>query len=246
MSLRIILPFLFLVFFVQSSFSVEKDTLVEQIFMMIYNQKFEDAANALSQHKNEMNPFYSNILNLDLYWWKYSLSRTREDAENLKNVLGDFNKLNSNLVEERINKLIKSSYQFRYEVKRYNIIGAMVLRSKIRHEIAEIQHEGIQIEAGRKKLFNLYVALFEYSDNSINPFSIQTKSEACKKSLSEIRKYTEENDLIIQTLAHYFLGRIYLEIENEPEKAKEQFVILSSYFPYNEYFARLSVDLGKD
>lgn len=231
------------VLFAKTSYSTLTDKSALQIFILIYNAQYDDAENVLLAQKTEMSTFYYQVLNLDLYWWKYIMSRSKEDADNLKLALETLNLKNFDATEQKMIHLIKTSYRFRYEVKRYNFIEAIFLRSDITEQIKEIKREGLPIKGEQLKLFDLYLALLEYSNNSINPFFSKTKSETCKLSLSKIQKYTGDEDLIVQTLAHYFLGRIYMKVENEPEKAKAQFKILSEQYPLNPYFADLAVNL---
>ncbi len=243
MRLRVVLIFLFVVFFQFNSFSIKNDSLVNAVFTLIYNQNFDEAENALQKNQEEIDVFYYNMLNLDLFWWKYSMSRTKNDAGKLKQVLEDIYESDKNSSENKINHLVQSSYRFRYELKRFNIVGAMVLRSDIHKQIEEIGNPEFPLSDNKFKLYELYIALFEYSDNSINPFVINSKSEACKKSLSIIENYTHDNDLVVQTLAHYFLGRIYMKVQKEPEKAKIHFRYLSDKFPENTFFAKLATTL---
>ncbi len=225
------------------SFSGKSDSINYQIFTLIYSQKFDEAEKKLVECRESMDTFYYNILNLDLYWWRYSMSRSRKDAVNLKNALMDLESKETNSAEANIYRLIQLSYRFRYEVKRYNVIGAILLRSDIREQINKVETEGIPFSDYRVKLFELYLALFEFTDNTLNPFMINSKAEACKKSISVITRYTIDDDFMVQTLAHYFLGRIYMKVEKDKLKAKEQFLFLSRQFPENQYFKELSDNL---
>jgi hypothetical protein len=135
MFFRILLVFVFLISFQYTGFSSENDTTVNRIFTLIYNQQFTEAEEALNGQNSQLDPFYFNILKLDLYWWKYSLSRSKEDAVKLNEVLSEISKTPLHTSENRINKLIRSSYKMRYEIKRYNLIGAFVIRSDVRKQI---------------------------------------------------------------------------------------------------------------
>lgn len=243
MFVKIVLIFLFVVFSPFYSFCEKNDSLVHSVFTLIYNQNFDQAENVLYKNREGIDDFYYNMLNLDLFWWKFSMSRSKNDANKLKQILKDFYESDLNSVEDKINRLVQSSYRFRYEVKRYNLIGAMFLRSDIHKQIEDIENEKFPLTGSRFKLYELYIALFEYTDNSINPFVINSKSEASKKSISIIENFTHDDDLIVQTLAHYFLGRIYMKVERNSEKAKEQFRVLSMQFPENKYFQELAISL---
>jgi len=230
-----VISILLLTFQVKSS-SAEDTIAEEHIFSLIYNQQFNEAEKLLKSDKNQLNPFYSRILNLDLHWWKYSLSRSREDANQLKNILDNFSTETQNTQEERINELIRLSYKMRYEIKRYNFISALFIRSDVRKQIALLKSRPLNINTEQLKLFDLYLALFQYFDNVINPFSLQSKSDEHAKSLSLLEKYAQDDDLILSTMAHYFLGRILIKVENKPLEGRTHFRILANRFPQNTLF----------
>jgi hypothetical protein len=215
--------------------AVEKNK-VEQIFTLIYNQEFNKAEKLLNTEQDHLDSFYSRILKLDLYWWKYSLSRSKEDANVFKDVLEDFDAATQNTKEERINELIRLSYKMRYELKKYNLISVILIRSDVRKQIELLKSETLNIPAEQLKLFDLYLALFQYFDSAINPFSIERKSSELSASLLLLEKYTHEDDLITSTIAHYFLGRILIKVEDNSEKGREHFTVLANRFPKNSLF----------
>lgn len=233
---RIYIIVAFLLSFQIKSALANENTRVEQIFTLIYNQEFKEAEKLLNDGQNQMDVFYKRILTLDLYWWQYSLSRSREDAKNFKNILEEFGTANKDATEERINELIRMSYEMRYELKRYNLISAIIIRSDVSRQIELLKSENINIPAEQLKLFDLYLALFNYFNNAINPFSIESKSSKLSASLLLLEKYSHEDDLIVSTIAHYFLGRILIKVDNSPEKGRIHFKVLAKRFPQNFLF----------
>ena len=222
----------------------EKDSVVQHIFTLIYNQQFTGAEKALNLQSGQMEPFWLKVLTLDLYWWKYSLSRSNEDARVLKKVLGDFQQTNKNKPEDQINELIRLSYQMRYEVKRYNLIGAYLLRADVRDKIDALKTNDLSFLGNRTQLFDLYLTLFDSFDSAINPFSSGSKSSKFLKSVLTLEKYSLSGDLIVSTMAHYFLGRIYMKVEKQPDKGLGHFKILAKRFPENVLFYELANGLN--
>jgi len=241
---RISLIAIFLASFHFVGFSIEKDSTVQYIFNLIYNQQFTEAKKALEQNNAQVEPFYFNILQLDLFWWKYSLSRSKDDAKKLNEVLENFPNSSANTREEKIDNLIRTSYQMRYEMKRYNIIGALIIRSDVRKQIEEVKKEDLSFLGERQKLFDFYLALFDYFDESINPFSFGRKSDKYSKSILSLEKFSQDYDLILSTMAHYFLGRIYTKVEKQSEKGEAHFKILAQRFPKNSLFYQLANGLN--
>jgi hypothetical protein len=131
------------------------------------------------------------------------------------------------------------SYQLRFEFKRYNIIGAIRLRSEIKNLLEEIKVNELKYSNNRIKLYYLYNALFTYFDNILNPFFSEKIRNERENALRNIEKYTREDDLILSTLASYFLGKIYLNIEKEPEKGNLYFKTLTDRYPQNTVFQEL-------
>lgn len=236
MTLKLYLLLFLLFSFQLKSISAERNDIVEQVFTLIYNQQFNDAENVLKAEQNQLDNFHFRILNLDLYWWKYSLSRSKTDAKVLKVILENFNSATQNTQEERINELIRSSYQMRYEIKRYNFIGAYLIRANVRKQIEALELETLHISSEQLNLFDLYLALFQYFDNVINPFSVESKTTELSNSLILLEKYAQEDDLILSTMAHYFLGRVYIKVEKNFEKGQVHFNVLEKQFPENPLF----------
>jgi tetratricopeptide (TPR) repeat protein len=241
---RIFIAVIFLISIHLVGYTNENDSTVNRIFTLIYNQQFSDAEKSLEENINQLQPFYNHVLQLDLYWWKYSLSRSKEDAKKLNEILAKFTKTAINSREEEINELIVLSYQMRYEIKRYNVIGAYLLRSDARKRIEVVKISDLSFLGDRQKLFNLYLSLFDYFDNVVNPFSFGRKSDEFLESLQALEKYSFDNDLILSTMAHYYLGRIYTKVEKQPEKGLAHFKILAQRFPKNILFKQLSEGLN--
>ncbi len=240
MILRSSLFVFFLIFLLPDAFPAENDTTIQQIFNLIYNQQFSEAEKALERNKTQMDPFYHNILKLDLFWWKYSLSKSKYDAKVLNEVLQEFDNTNQISREAKINKLIRSSYKMRYEIKRYNFVGAFIIRSDVRNQIENLGKEDLAFLGDKRNLFDFFLTLFDYFDENMNPFSFGSKSEKYLQSLSTLEKYSREEDLILSTMAHYFLGRIYAKVEKQPEKGQVHFKMLSERFPKNTLFGELA------
>lgn len=206
---------------------------VEAIFLLIYNQQFSEADSILNSTHHDFDNFYYDILKLDLFYWQYSVESSGEKSEQLKRFLGDFKSGNNIKIDDSLKELIFLSYSARFELKRFNIPGALILRTKIKNLLSEINQQSLHYPANRLKLFELYKALFHYFDNVFNPFFRESKRTEREKALKKIETYSSDDDLIVETLANYFLGKIYLNIEKEPEKSKIHFEFLINKYPNN-------------
>lgn len=244
MLFRILIIVILLTSFYSPGFSNENDTTIQRIFTLIYNQQFTDAEKALEEKNTQIEPFFYKILKLDLFWWKYSITRSKVDAKTLNKVLEKFENTSQNASKDKVNELIRTSYQMRYEVKRYNLIGALFIRSDVRKQIEVLKTQDLSFLGERKKLFEFYLVLINYFDENISPFSFGSKSDEYSKSILTLEDYSNDEDLILSTMAHYFLGRIYMKVEKQPEKGQAHFKILADRFPKNSLFYQLSKGLN--
>jgi len=180
-------------------------------------------------------------LNIDLLWWKYSSSRSKSDARNLNDYLNCIEPKDPNNSEGKIKLLICKSYQLRYARKRYNLFDIIGIRSEIKDLLLELNRNKLPISGNQLKLFDFYIVMFQYFDK-VNPFSIQNTSAKRANELLKLKKFSKEDDLIVSTMAHYFLGRIYQKVESEPELGKCHFEILTQQFPNNSLFKKHLAD----
>ena len=231
-----ILPIsILLCIFHSASMANNRDSLIISVFTYTYNQQFGEADSLLSENYKELDPFYAEFLEIDLYWWKYSTSRSWADARNFISLLDKYEMNETGRETDEIKRLIRKSYLMRFERKRYNLWNVVVLRTEINQMLSELNRDKLAINEDQLKLFDMFIILFKYFEN-INPFLIRTRDQEHKNHLRELNEYAEDDNFIISTTAHYFLGRIYQKVEKEPENAKLHFEVLTRKFPGNKLF----------
>ena len=238
MKLILIISATIILVMISISSPANSDSIADNIFKLIYNEQYEKAEKALEQMNGQLDPFYKDIFKIDLYWWEYIKSNKNEENKQLSEQINILEH-SDNSPGGKIRQLVAKSYKIRYQLKRYNIIGATVARSEIKSLLEEIKKDELKYSNNRLELFNIYNALYEYFDNLINPFFLDKKRLNRQNAINQIEKYTNSDDLIAQTIATYFLGKIFLSIENEPEKGRICFKQLSDKFPQNSFFNTL-------
>lgn len=238
---RLLLSVLFLFCIQYLGLASNSDSIINIIFKNIYNQEFNKAKILLDKEGANLNDFYSTVLNIDLLWWKYSATRSKSDAGNLNDYLNRIEPKESFNSKDKIKLLICKSYQLRYARKRYNLFAIFGIRSEIKDLLSELDRNKLPISGDQLKLFDFYVVMFQYFDK-VNPLSIQNTSAKRENELLMLRKFSKEDDLIVSTMANYFLGRIYQKVENEPELGKSHFEVLSRQFPNNTLFKEYLAD----
>lgn len=222
-----------------SGYSNEVPEPVETVFRLIYNQQFSKADSILDAPANNYDIFYHDILKLDLYYWEYSVENSSEKSRQLKTFLSEFQSEKNNQLDSGLKELIFLSYSVRYELKRFNIPAAVILRSKIKNLLSEINEDKFYYPINHLKLFDLYKELFAYFDNIFNPLFRENKRLERENALKKIEQFSNDEDLIVNTLANYFLGKIYLNIENNPPKSKIHLKILAEKYPENKTISEL-------
>lgn len=234
MLLRTIIFILFLMQLPFSGKAINNDSIVNPIFSAIYMQQFERAEALLQKEKDQLDAFYFNVLNIDLLWWKFSSTRSKEDAENLNDRLEKY--IKSGIEKnDTVAQLIGKSYQIRFARKKFNLFEVISFRSEVNDLLSELDRNKLSISGNELKLFDLYIDLFHYF-SLVNPFSVWSKSAERDFYISKMEVFAGDENLIVKTMADYFLGRIYQKVEREPEKASIHFLILTRQFPANQLF----------
>jgi hypothetical protein len=242
MSFRIRIVIIQLLFVFQTA-SAQNDSIINHIFKLIYNEKFEQAEQALKNSSGFDDSFYVDVLKIDLYWWQYI--HDKEKGNQLKATIDSFSDSANSSSEGKIKQLIGTSYQIRFEFNRFNLLGAVAARKEIKQLITKIKQDNSKYSKERAKLFELYNLLFQYFDNLINPLFSENKRLKRASALVLLDDFTKDKDLIVRTLACYFVGKIYLNIEKNPQKSKSCFEFLVVQFPNNSIFNELLLDCNK-
>lgn len=228
---------------VMSNFSsmANTDSIANNIFKLIYNEQYKKAETALEQTNMQLDTFYIDILKIDLYWWKYIKSNKKEENKQLNEQITILEH-SDNSPEGKIKQVIAKSYKIRYQLKRFNILGASVVKPDIKNLLEDIKKDKIKFTNNSLELFYIYDSLFAYFDNLINPFFLDKKHSNRRYAIETIEKFSNSDNLIVQTIALYFLGKIYLNFENEPEKGSICFKHLIDQYPQNSIFYTLYIE----
>lgn len=215
----------------------QTNTKVTQVFTLIYNTRFDEAEKLLESADFHTESFYFQVLKLDLFWWKYSISKSKADEEKLNTVLNWFSEQDQNSKYSEINKLIWLSYKMRFEVKRKNYIKAVILKSEVEDQLEVVLNNRLNLPASQQNLLSVFILLIQYSHEAGLVFGTESEKQAY---LKELQKFAADSDLVVSSEAHYFLGRIYSKVEKVPHKGRIHFQVLSERFPQNQLFADLA------
>src|SRR5690606_13008782 len=107
-----IVRLLFITFFISllnlPPVTAQSDSKVNRIFTLIYNQQYDEAEAVMKSQNEKLDPIYALVLNIDLRWWKYSLSRSKGDVQKLKSMLDEIDK-QEGAKQDKIKTLIQKS-----------------------------------------------------------------------------------------------------------------------------------------
>jgi len=227
---------IFLFVFVFAGKASNSDSIASRVFTLIYDQNLRAAETTLKSGSTELNDFYNLYLNLDLHWWKYRTTYSRENSQALDELIDASILPETDTYEKKMRQIMVKSYQLRYDKKKFNLFGMLSARSTIRDLIAEIENEDPPLSGDEQKLFETFIIMYQYIEN-VNFFANEKKSAEREKKLKRMEKFTEEENVILNTVAHFFLARMYQKIEDEPEKGLKHYKILTHQFPSNKTFA---------
>ncbi len=211
------------------------DSIANRIFTLIYEQNLSEAETTFEANKHQLNDFYQTFLNLDLHWWKYRTTYSRENSRNLDKLIESSILPEANTYEQKMRQIIVKSYQLRYEKKKFNIFAMLSARSDIRDLINEIEQEDPPFSGDEQKLFESYVIMYQYIEN-IDFFGSEKKSAERVIKLNRMEKFANEDNVILNTVAHFFLARMYQKIEDQPKVGLSHFKRLTAQFPTNKTF----------
>lgn len=228
--------FLFIHFFQLRSQPVQE---TDSIVFKIYNQDFGEIPSSI-ENLRKSSPQIARYLNIDFLWWKM-ISDLNEKTE--AQFLAGLNSLTETAsVNQDFNKLAGFIYQIRYENFRNKSFSKYLTILKFHLFVESIKPEHTEkLESFEKSIFQMTTGLNSYIKYKfLEDYGIQTKrnKENCRISLVNIENMQNANFKSFDVIKTYFLGKIYLEIENDKQRAILKFEKLSDQFPQNVIFRK--------
>jgi hypothetical protein len=235
MNKSVLLLAAFLIFHLHSV-AGKTDSIASTVFVLIYQEDLQEAEHQLELQKNDLGDFYYRLLNLDLHWWKYRITNSKQNTQTLEDLL---TKLNAEAAEnstQKINHLLTKSYQLRFEKKKLNLLGMLSTRSEMRQLITEVDPTTLAASSDEQKLLETYITMFQYIEE-VNFLSNQINSEERLKQLNQMEEFANDKNEMLNTIARFFLARMYQKVENQPQTGLKHYKILTEKYPGNSTFA---------
>ena len=204
---------------------------IDTIFFHIYNQQFNKAELELNQSKNKLKPLSYNLLTTDLIWWKTLSSNNEGDFEILENdlteKLSNVEKLSS---QNNLDELLYLNYLLRLTAINNQPFRMLNYFIRINKFIETFDNSDLSVE--EQNIFDIFKAVFNVSKSKVLIIGAGFKND----NIKILKGYQESSSLINKTIACYFLGKIYFEIEKSPEYAVEYYSKLCHLYPNNMIF----------
>ncbi len=203
----------------------------EEIFNLIYKQQFTEAHLELTKEKDELDKWEYHILYLDLLCWEALSSNSKEDYDRFESALKNSSSaLRKTREKDRLVELITLSYSFRLEAIRGNLISMMLDFLKINHIIQRF--DTTMLSTDQQEVFKIYLALFNIGKSKL----LFNNSKVREDSIRMLESCLSSSNTVYQTIAKYFLSKIYLEVDHSPAKARIYCKQLCNTYPTNKIF----------
>lgn len=224
------------------SYAAHPDDMINRIFNLAYNMNYQEAEVLLTKNTHNIDAFYLAVLKIDMSYWKNVTGTNKPNYEEFENTLEKFKFEQTASFEQRGIKLIRLSYQLRYELKRYRIFSAISTHKKTKLLFDELKQNPQLSNNIDNELFELYNAMFLYFSNYLKPFGGKSKEQNCQQAITQMKHLAGSEQIMTKTLASYFLGKTFLKYENTPEQGITYFSYLSKTYKGNTKFPQLLKD----
>jgi hypothetical protein len=198
---------------------------IEICFQSIYNLSFSEVDSCIN-NSNEIPLCYKQFLLLNLNWWKLVTSNEPQYiTEGFVCIIKGLDLLEKSKLDENEKTFLKICFEsFRLRLLLYNQqFWRSYTQSKAMNKLIAPTQENEKTFTSFYLTSGLY-NYFAFVARKKYPFLFNDKNY--KKASKEIgieylKECTNSSNKMLQNESLYFLMKLYLEIENEPEKAME-------------------------
>lgn len=227
----LLVSFIFVTFSSYANKFNEIDNEIDSIFFHIYNQQFNKAEKELNLSKNWLKPFTFNLLTTDLKWWKTISSNNEVGFEIFEKELSEkLSKVENLANQNNFDELLYLNYLLRLAAIENQPLRMISYFLRINKFIESFNNSALPRE--EQDTYQIFKAVFNVSKSKVLIIGSGLKNE----NIKIIQGYKDSSNLVNKTIACYFLGKIYLEIEKSPENAIEYYSKLCQLYPNNMIF----------
>ncbi len=222
--------FIVLSLFAKTIFAIDYNN-TDSIFYYIYNQQYDRAELELADLKNSIKPSTYLLLDTDLKWWKALSSNKEKDFQIFEEYLAG--KLTNTITysfEDNLQELICLNYMLRLTGATNQHFKMLNYFFKLNRCIESFDSNSLSLD--EKNIYSIYKAVFNISKNKI--LLINTKNNT--ENIQVLKGFENSQNIVHKTFAHYFLAKIYTELEKNPQEAQKHYHELNLMYPNNQFF----------
>jgi hypothetical protein len=205
-------------------------TQTDSIFYYIYNQEFKQAERSLQKDRSNLPPNLYHLYETDLRWWK-TLSQPQPN-----NFLGleaflqqQLKRLENHSFNPGIAELITLNYLMRLKAIQNQPFKLFTYYLRIQKLINNFDQSLLSPE--ERSMYEIYTAVFNVGKSKLL-MNVKLRDD----SIEQIKKHQDSSQTNIQTIAFYFLAKIYIDIEKSPRQAAFYYSRLCARYPNNAIF----------
>ncbi len=220
----------------------------DEIVSNIYNLDFKEVPEKIEELR-KISPQIANYLQIDYHWWKMISFQSEQNESEFVAVLNELNNPDKNNRYQNFDRLIFFTYQIRYENLLKKNFSKYLTLLKFHFFMENIDSKNIKnSDSFMISIFNLMDetnTFMKYKFLNDHGFKTKNNMEKCRLSLQKIESMSNPEFKSFDAVKTYLLAKIYLEIENDGQKALTKFAKLSDLFPQNTIFRQSINDCKK-
>lgn len=205
----------------------------DSIFFYVYNQQYDRAELELHKLKNSIKPSTYFIFETDLKWWETLSFNRKEEFEMFEEYLNErlsASKTETNSIEGNLQELVCLNYLLRLMAATNQHLKMINIFFKLNSCIDSFELTALSND--EKDIYIIYKAVFNISKNKILLINKTNNT----KNIQVLKGFENSENIVNKTFAHYFLAKIYAELEKNPEEAQKRFKELYALYPNNQFF----------
>jgi hypothetical protein len=209
------------------------DQNFQKIFRLIYQQRYAEAEREIVSSGKLSDPLHRKILMLDLKWWEAISKEEKPDFSEFESELAEnVTQLKAGNYDNTLFQMIILTYSLRLSAKKGQIFSMMSNMYKINQLISQFDES--LLEGHDREIYQIYKAVFLVGKSKLILFNAQLKEQG----MQTLESYLTSPNIVVLTVAHYSLAKIYFEIEKSYEKSAFYFQKLCTIYPENYIFSK--------
>lgn len=221
--------------------SQEKQRVINEVLAHIYDYKFSSAGTMLdSLQRVEPSSTEWHLLRANVAWWQLLAGKVNDPElermfeSNLEAVTKQLDKKNLTL-EQTYQAILVRAFEARYALLNENYLAGVRQLNACIDQVSETfgnepQFEPLYLTSG---LYYYFMQMAHEDYIFLRPYLMFFPDGDKAQGLQYLQRMANTNDVFLRNEGHYFLLRIYYDVEKDYAKAREQVADLLKRHPEN-------------